>query len=41
MIRKMNSQRYIDRVASKQSNEVRRPEQSYEIDPTSVVFQDD
>lgn len=41
MFRKMNSQRYIDRVAAKQSCEERRPEQSYEIDPTSAVFQND
>ena len=41
MVRKMNAGKYMNRVEAKKSCEDRRPEISYEIDPTNVVFRTD
>jgi len=35
------AQKFVNRVAAKHSSELRRPEQSYAVDPTDVVFQTD
>lgn len=41
LMRKVSAQKFVNRVAAKHSSEVRRPEQSYAIDPTDIVFQTD
>jgi len=41
LMRKVSAQKFVNRVAAKHSSEVRRPEQSYAVDPTDVVFQTD
>jgi len=41
LVRKSSAQKFINRVAAKHSSELRRPEQSYSVDPTNVVFQTD
>jgi len=40
-MRKASAQKFVNRVAAKHSAELRRPEQSYAVDPTDVVFQTD
>jgi len=41
LMRKVSAQKFVNRVAAKHSSELRRPEQSYAVDPTDVVFQTD
>ena len=41
LMRKVSAQKFVNRVVAKHSSELRRPEQSYAVDPTDVVFQTD
>ena len=41
LMQKVSAQKFVNRVAAKHSSEQRRPEQSYAVDPTDVVFQTD